>query len=103
MADEKAAEGEYLLRHGHPTKAEAKAAAKAKQAELDRGTRSLTLTIIGNPAITAEMTIRVSGVRSRVDDAWRVKTATHTITSDGYRTSIEAEKPGAQSSGKGEQ
>ena len=98
MADEKAAEGEYLLRHGHPNKAEAKAAADAKQAELERGTRSLSLTIIGNPAIAAEMTIRVTGVRARVDDAWRVKTATHTITPDGYRTTIEAEKPGAKSS-----
>ena len=98
MAEEKAAEGEYLLRQNHPTKEEAKAAAKAKQAELERSTRSLSLTIIGDPAIAAEMTIRVQGVRDRIDDVWRVKTATHTITEQGYSTTIEAEKPGAKAS-----
>ena len=99
MAEEKAAEGEYLLRQNHATKEEAKAAAQAKQAELDRSTRSLSLTIIGEPAIAAEITIRVQGLRDRIDDMWRVKTATHTITEQGYSTSIEAEKPGAKASG----
>jgi uncharacterized protein len=99
MADEKAAEGEYLVRQNHATKAEAKEAAKAKQAELERSTRSLKLTIIGKPTIAAEMTITVRGVRDRIDDVWRVKTATHTITEQGYSTSIEAEKAGAKAKG----
>ena len=98
MAEEKTAEGEYLLRQNHPTKSEAKAAAKAKQAELERSTRSLNLTIIGEPGIAAEMTVVVKGLRDRIDDVWRVKTATHTITEQGYSTTIEAEKPGAKQS-----
>ena len=98
MAEENAAEGEYLLRQNHATKEEAKAAAQAKQAELDRNTGTLNLTIIGDPAIAAEITIAVQGVRDRIDGAWRVKTATHTITEQGYSTTIEAEKPGAKQS-----
>lgn len=95
MADEKAAEGEYLLRQNHATKDEAKAAAQAKQAELQRSTRSLNLTIIGEPGIGAEMTITVRELRDRIDDVWRVKTATHSITEQGFSTTIEAEKPGS--------
>ena len=95
MAEEKAAAGAYLVRHRHPNKREAKARAKSKQAALERSTRTLHLTIIGDPAIAAEMTIMVSGLRDRIDAEWRVKTATHTITSQGYSTTIEAEKPGA--------
>ena len=99
MAEERAAEGEYLLRHNHSTKEEAKEAAEAKQAELERSTRSLSLTIIGEPAIAAEITIRVQGLRDRIDDVWRVRTATHTITEQGYSTTIEAEKSAAKASG----
>jgi phage protein D len=98
MAEEKAATGAYLVRHRHPNKREAKARAKSKQASLERATRTLHITIIGDPAISAEMTIVVSGLRDRIDDEWRVKTATHSITSAGYRTTIEAEKPGAAKS-----
>lgn len=84
----------YRTRHQNPTQAEAEEEAKAKYSELDRGTRSLNLTVMGNPALGAEMTIKIAGVRERVDDTWRVKTATHTINGDGYRTTLDCEKPG---------
>lgn len=99
MAEETASKASHLQRHQHHSKEEAKAAANAKKGELDRSTRTLSMTIMGKTAVAAEKTIVVKGVRSRIDDTWRVKTATHTITPSGYQTKIEAEKPGAKSGG----
>jgi len=97
MTEETGSSASHMQRHQHHTKEEAKAAANAKKGELDRSTRTLSMTIMGKTAIAAEKMIVVKGVRSRIDDTWRVKTATHTINNSGYRTQIEAEKPGAKS------
>ena len=91
---EKAGDGEpaFTLRHEYPSKAEAKAAARARLRQLKRGARTLTCTTGGNPAIVAEAELVITGVRDGVDGDWRIKTATHTLDAQaGYLTEIEAE------------
>ncbi|ODS24438.1 hypothetical protein AB835_03830 [Candidatus Endobugula sertula] len=80
----------YRLRHLYNTAGEAKAAAKAKFDELNRGDSTLSMTVIGNPDISAEGSIAVSGLRSGVNGRWIVKSATHSFSSGGYQTSIQA-------------
>ncbi len=78
------------LPHSYNTKEEAEAAAKAKFDELNRGDKTLSLSIIGDPDITAEGKITLKDVRSDVDGDYIVKSATHSLSSGGYTTSIQA-------------
>ncbi len=96
MADETSPDGEYTLRHIFPNKDEAKAGAAAKQSALDRAIKHLNLTVLGNPELCAEMLLTVSGVRTKIDGPWRIKTATHTISPDGFKTALSCENPDAK-------
>lgn len=80
----------FRLPHLFNTEAEAKAAAKAKFDDLNRDETTLSMTLLGNPDITAEGAILVSGLRSGVNGKWIVKSATHSFSSGGYQTSIQA-------------
>jgi phage protein D len=80
----------HRLPHPYNNEAEAKQVAKAKSDELNRGDATLSLTIIGNPDITAEGKISLSDLRSDVDGDYIVKSATHSFSSGGYQTSIQA-------------
>lgn len=73
---------------------EAMAAAQGRGAKLGRATRTLSITMIGDPSVMAEGALTVSGVRAGVDGLWRVKTATHSIDTSGYETRVDAEAPG---------
>lgn len=79
------------LRHIFPTKDEAETAAKAALTEAQRGDKSLSLTLIGDPTIAAGGRILVTGICLGVDGLWSVKSANHTISSAGFETTIEAE------------
>ncbi len=83
--------GEKVLRlpHLYNTEQEAKAAAEAKFDEINRSDTNLSMTIIGNPDITAEGKISVSNLRSDVDGGYIVKSATHNFSSGGYQTSVQ--------------
>jgi hypothetical protein len=83
------------LRHVYPNEDEAKKAAEAALGEATRGTTSLNLTLIGDPTISAEGRILVTGIRLGVDGLWSVKSARHAITDSGFTTTIQAELPGA--------
>lgn len=72
---------------------EAQAASRARGDKLKRAERTLSITMIGNPAVMAEGALTVSGVRAGVDGLWRVKTAHHKIDNSGYETRADAESP----------
>ena len=83
----------FRLRHEYPSRGEAKSAAEAKKKQLKRGEGLLSCTVSGDPAIVAGARLTVSGVRGGVDGEWVIKTATHTLDSQGgYITGVEAEK-----------
>ena len=80
----------YRLPHPFNTETEAKEAAEAKYDEVNRRDQTLSLTTIGHPDITAEGKIKVSKLRSDVDGDYIVKSATHSFSSGGYQTTIQA-------------
>ena len=91
---EKAGSGDqaYTLRHTFAEKAQAENAARAKKDELDRGARTLSGSVSGNPAIVAEIDIEVIGIRPGVDGLWSVRSVSHRYSdADGYVTEFEAE------------
>jgi phage protein D len=58
---------------------------------LNRAEKKLSMTVVGSQSIRAEMILLVVGVRGVVDGAYRIKSAVHSLTQDGYKTNIEAE------------
>lgn len=80
------------LRHPYKSQRDALAAAEAKLRQLKRGRTSLSLSIVGNPMICAEMPIIVSGFRDGVDGEWIVTRAEHTLDGGGLTTRLEAQR-----------
>lgn len=64
--------------------------AKRKLKEITTGTKTLSVELIGNPLVSAESVIQVSGVRPEVAGLWVIKAAQHTLNSSGYKTRIDA-------------
>ena len=86
----KAGENVLRLPHLFNNEAEATAAAKANLDEISRDDEVLSLTMIGNPDITAEGKILLSNFRSGVDGSYIVKSATHRFSQEGYQTALSA-------------
>ncbi|MEE8057940.1 MAG: contractile injection system protein, VgrG/Pvc8 family [Pseudomonadales bacterium] len=79
----------YRLPDPYNNEEEAKAAAAAKLEEFKRAD-TLNVTVIGRPEITAEGKIALTNIRDGVNGEWVVKSATHTFSSGGYQTSLQA-------------
>ena len=93
---ERAGGGEpvYTLRHPYPNAAEARAAARAKLAALNRGAATLSLTLKpAIPTLAAETRLTLSGFRPGVDGDWVATRVSHQIGSGGFATQAEAETP----------
>jgi phage protein D len=84
----------FVIRAPFQDEAEAKRAAKSKVKELVRAQADASFTIDGYPFAQAEAFVSASGIRSRVDGLWKVKTATHTFSASGpYTTELSCEVP----------
>ncbi len=67
--------------------------AKAKLADIERGQYSLSAETIGNPILSAESKIEITGIREDMEGAWILKQVSHNFSSSGYKTSFEATRP----------
>ncbi|KYZ84546.1 hypothetical protein A3Q32_21865 [Alcanivorax sp. KX64203] len=76
-----------------PGREAATRAASAKLESLRRGNATLSLTLIGNPALQAEGKIRLTGLRDPVDGEWLLQRVEHQFDGRGFVTRIEAETP----------
>ena len=66
--------------------------ARGNKSKRQRG--QLSLTIVGDPTVTAESPVFVFGVRAGVDGVWRAKSVSHRLSgSQAFLTKIECEKP----------
>ena len=94
---------DYELRQTWQTEAEARAACKAKLAELQRREADISFTMMGNPAVAAECKVVLVGVSRKLDGDWNVTQARHILrgTAPGYETQVEASTPGSEA-GKGD-
>ncbi len=84
----------YTVRQSYPDAAQAADAGAAKLKALQRGTASLSLTLIGNTTVQAEGELTVSGLRDNVNGTWLIKRAEHQLdASQGFSTRIDADIP----------
>ncbi|SAL03071.1 late control D family protein [Caballeronia fortuita] len=81
------------LKQYFPTQEMALAAAKAELARRARGAFSLSINTPGDPRITAECLLELSGFRKDVNGTWLVKRVRHSLSKAGYRCVIDCELP----------
>jgi phage protein D len=68
------------------------AAAQAKVDTLDVGSESVSLSMVGNPAIGAEVRLNLKGFKAGVDRIWIAARVQHHIDEQGFTTEVEAVK-----------
>jgi Bacteriophage probable baseplate hub protein len=83
----------YSIRHTYANAQEATQAAYAKLKMLNRGTGTLSLTLIGNAGIQVEGKIELSGIRDPINGEWLVSRDEHQLSGQGYITRCDAEIP----------
>lgn len=83
----------FTLRDTFTNAEQARLRATAKLNEISSGTRTMSLDLIGNPLICAESVIDVPNVRSEIAGRWIVKSARHSLSASGYKTTLETTKP----------
>jgi len=80
------------LRHPYRSESDALAAARAKLLQLQRGRTSLSLNLIGNAALCAEMPVQLTGFDALTDGEWIVTQAEHRLDAGGFATSLQAQR-----------
>jgi len=90
-----AGEGAPVFEITHPYRSEgsAKRAAHARLDEEARTGHSVSLNLIGNPALRAEGQLRVIGLRQNIPSTWSITNVTHRLNAGGYTTQIQGELP----------
>lgn len=85
-------DAEYRIAEPFSSVEEADKAAQAKAKDLKRGEGAASVTVIGDPGITAGAPLLFSGVRPGLDGVpYIIDTATHSYSKgDGYKTQISA-------------
>jgi phage protein D len=80
------------LRHPYKSKRDALAAAEAKLQAMLRGRTSLSLSLLGNPMICAEMPIILPPIDPLIAGEWVVTRAQHELSSSGLSTRVDAQR-----------
>lgn len=81
----------WTIRRAYPSASEAAEAARAKLAQLARGTALLVIDLSpGNPVVAAEAELRLAGFRDDVDGSWACQRAVHRLDRRGFSTAVEA-------------
>lgn len=77
--------------HPFRTERQAIAAAESKLRALQRGTRALSITLEGDPRLSAEHRFELEGFGDGTDGVWVGNRVEHSLTGGGLETSVEAE------------
>lgn len=85
----------YTIRQSYPDAAQAADAGMAKLQALQRGTATLSLTLIGNTAVQAEGELVLSGLRETINGSWLIKRVEHQLDTSGFSTRLDADIPAA--------
>jgi phage protein D len=80
----------FTLRDTFISRSQAMVRAKQKLSEIASGTKTLSLDLIGNPLLSEESVIELPNLRPELSGQWVVKSARHTLSASGYKTTIEA-------------
>ncbi len=79
------------LRYSHRDEVDAVAAANAAANQQTRAVGTFSATLEGNPEVAAEVLLSLKNWRPRVPVSWRIKTARHSFSSSGFKTSVDCE------------
>lgn len=82
------------LKNTYTSQAEAKRAAESKLKAVNGGATSMRISgLIGDPEMSAERIVSLSGFRAGVDgDGWVVNSVTHSFNDNGYTCDLSLEK-----------
>jgi len=81
-------------RYPSSTRNEARRRAGSRGRGSHRKRGEMSVTIVGDPAVTSESPVVVVGVRTGLNGVWRAKRVTHRLSGSGaYTTKIDCEKP----------
>lgn len=81
------------LRHNFPDKATAEKAAKGELDKRKRQRNKITLTMPGDPQLTAEARLTLSEFRPGIPTEWLITRVSHHFQAGGYSCDVEAEQP----------
>ena len=79
----------YIIRKIYDSIKSANKAAKSKLTKLSRLTEKMTINMVGNPQISAESNLNITGLKQGLNGHWTVKKATHKISNSGYSLALE--------------
>lgn len=80
----------YALRGLYPSRDAAKVAAQAVYEKLIQKTYTFSAEMTGNPLVMAESHLILKGFQNEIPKAWKVSRTTHSFSSSGYKTTLEA-------------
>ncbi|GHT00434.1 hypothetical protein AGMMS50296_8720 [Alphaproteobacteria bacterium] len=83
----------YSLRGLYPTREAAKVAAQAVYEKLMQKAYTFSAEIPGNPQVLAESKLTLQGFRPGIPTDWILSRSSHSLSSSGYKTSLEAMVP----------
>lgn len=83
----------YTMRHNYRDATQARDAAEARLAALQRGTGTIDITLPGNPYVRAETIVDLQGLRDRVNGNWLITRAEHILDDKGYCMILQGEQP----------
>lgn len=91
----KVGEGEPVKKIGkhYPSQSVALAAAKAELAKRKRNQTTFSITLPGDPTISAECKLLPIGFREGIDGEWLITRADHHLSESGYTCDIEMSEP----------
>lgn len=81
------------LKMYYPTQEMALAAARSELDRRERRKVTVSITLPGRTDLVAEGRVVLSGFRDGVDGEWSITRAEHSLDSNGYTTTVEAEQP----------
>ena len=81
---------QFALSEPFNNEKEAKEGAEAKLKNNQGLEYSLNLTLIGDPDLTAEGTLKIDNLYKKVDSIWIIKSVTHTFSTSGYQSVVQA-------------
>ncbi|WP_086930763.1 phage late control D family protein [Agarilytica rhodophyticola] len=83
----------FTIRHDYADAEEARRAAEAKLNALNRGSATLSLTLIGDTRLQAEGVLQLDNFREPLNSDWLIKHVEHQLNNSGFTTRLDAEAP----------
>lgn len=88
----------FNLEYNKGSEENARRAAESKLRSIARRGRTLSLTVVGNPEISAERICLVKGIRKEIDGEWIIKSVEHKVDGSGFLSRLECEVAGFKES-----